>query len=140
MRFCVTETAAVDVLTDGCGRGYTVLCTMRNMDLLASLASIAGVTGLVVAVGQAPVMGNMWQAIRCDPALGIPVRSHVIDAAVIAETADLADVAEEVRRVLAPGGDVRVLLTGTADAAAALRGAAITPLRQEAGVLVARGP
>lgn len=134
------DRAAVEVLSDGCGRGFTVLCTMRNRVLLASLASIAGATGLVVAAGRAPAMGELWQAVRCDPALGIPVRSHVIDAAVIAENADLGDVAGEVRRVLAPGGDVRVLLTGTADAGAALRDAAIEPLRQEAGVLVARGP
>lgn len=134
------DAAAVDVLTDGCGRGYTVLCGLGDVNLLASLASIAGATGLVIAASRAPVMGDLWQAVRCDPALGIPVRSHVIDTAVIAETADLVDVADEVRRVLVPGGDARVLLTGAVDARAALRGAGIKPLGQQAGVLVARGP
>jgi hypothetical protein len=110
------------------------------MDLPASLAAIAGMTGLVVTAGREPAIGEGWQGVRCDPALGIPVRSHVIDAAVIVENADLADVAEEVRRVLAPGGDVRVRLTGTADVGAALRDAGIEPLRQQAGVLVGRGP
>jgi hypothetical protein len=136
----VIDAAAVEVLTDGCGRGFTVLCTIRDTDLLALLASIAGSTGMVVAAGREPTTGDAWQTVRCVPALGIPVRSHVIDTAVIAATADLADVAEEVRRALVPGGDVRVLLTGTADVEAAIRGAAIEPLRREAGVVVARGP
>jgi hypothetical protein len=136
----VIDPAAVEVLTDGCGRGFTVLCTVQDMELLTSLSAIAGATGLVVAAGREPMMGDTWGAVRCDPALGIPVRSHVIDTAVIAETADLADVAQEVRRVLVPGGDVRVLLSGTADAGTALRGAAIEPVRQQAGVLIGRGP
>ncbi|MGD9891593.1 MAG: hypothetical protein AB7R89_17515 [Dehalococcoidia bacterium] len=134
------DPAAVTVLTDGCGRGFTVLCTIREIELLASLASIAGPTGLVIAGGREPAPGDTWRPVRCAPALGIPVRSHVIDTAVIAATADLAEMADEVRRVLVPGGDVRVLLVGAADAGAVLRDAAIEPLRQDSGVLIARGP
>jgi hypothetical protein len=42
--------------------------------------------------------------------------------------------------VLVPGGDVRVLLREAADVRGALRGAAIEPVRQQAGVLIGRGP
>jgi len=136
----VIDAAAVEVLTDGCSRGFTILCTVGDMALLASLASIAGTTGLVIAAGREPSPSVAWGAVRCDPALGIPVRSHVIDTAVVVETDALADVAEEVRRVLVPGGDVRVLLAGTVDAEAVLRGAAIEPVRQQAGVLIGCGP
>ena len=134
------DRAAIDILTDGCGRGFTVLCTIRDVDLLVSLASIAGATGLVVAAGREPVTGDAWGAVRCDPALGIPVRSHVIDTAVVAGKHDLVDVVDEVRRVLVPGGDVRVLLREVADVRRALRGAAIEPVGQQAGVLIGRGP
>jgi len=134
------DPADIDALTNGSGRGFTVLCTIAEKSLLASLASIAGATGMVVAAGREPAIGDPWLAVRCEPALGIPLRSHVVDAAVIAEGADLADVAVEVRRVLVPGGDVRVLLTGMVDAMAALSEAAIDRMRQEARVLIARGP
>jgi hypothetical protein len=136
----VIESGAVEVLIGGCGRGLTVLSTMQDVDVLRSLASIAGATGMVIAAGTEPAIGDTWQAVRCVPAEAIPVRSHVVDAAVIVETADLHEVAAEVRRALAPGGDLRVFRTGTADVEAALSGAAIRPLRQQAGVLIARGP
>jgi hypothetical protein len=136
----VIESGAIDVIIGGCGRGLTVLSTMQDADVLRSLASIAGATGMVIAAGTEPVIGDGWQAVRCIPTEAIPVRSHIVDAAVVVETADLAGVASEIRRALAPGGDLRVFLTGTADVEAALSGAAIRPLRQQAGILIARGP
>ncbi|MGH2584224.1 MAG: hypothetical protein ACRDJE_04860 [Dehalococcoidia bacterium] len=129
-----------DLLVAGCGRGFTVLCTLSDTALLDALGTIAGSTGLVLAVGPAPPAGSAWAAVRCDPAHAIPLRSHVVDAAVIQEAADLADLAEEVRRVLVPGGDVRVLLTNGDDATSALESASIRVVEHGAGVLIARGP
>ena len=130
------------VLADGCGRGFTVLCTVTDPDLLSLLASVAGATGMVIAAAREPATGGDWAALRSDPAKGIPLRSHIVDAAVLRETADLAEVAEEVRRLLVPGGDVRVLASDAGDvAAAALLGAMIRPLRRDpSGVVVAQGP
>ena len=134
------ERETLTALVDGCGRGFTVLCTIADAGLLGALAAVAGPTGLVVAAGETPPHGETWSAVRCDPAASIPLRSHVVDAAVIEESERLADVAEEVRRVLVPGGDVRVWLSGDDDAEAALEAAAIRPLRLTGDVLIARGP
>jgi hypothetical protein len=134
------EAGAVEVLVDGCGRGFTALCTIQDAALLAALASAAGATGLVVVAGREPVAGEGWQTIRCEPARAIPVRSHVIDAVVIEASGDLPDVAVEVRRMLVPAGDVRVLLAGGPDVESALAEAAIRPIRRVEGVLIARGP
>jgi hypothetical protein len=133
---------AIAALTDGCGRGFTVLCTITDTGPLETLASIAGPMGLVLAMGREPPVGLGWTAVRCDPATAIPLRSHIVDATVLVEMPDLASLAGEVRRVLVPGGDVRVLLAGDAKAAAAaLADASIRTLRVEAsGVLVGRGP
>jgi hypothetical protein len=134
------EAAVLETLTGGVGRGFTVLCTIQDVALLSSLAAIAGPTGLLIAGGPAPVADRRWSSVRCVPAQAIPVRSHVVDAAVIAGSDDLAVVAEEVRRVLVPFGDVRVLLTGAGVIEAALLGASIRPLRTESSVTIARGP
>jgi len=129
-------------LTGGCGRGLTVLCTVPDTGLLAALAALAGATGLLLAAGLEPAADERWAAVRCDPTRALPLRAHVVDAVVLADAGALSDLAEEVRRVLVPGGDVRVLLGGDVDSVeSALRDASIRPLRQEAGaVLIARGP
>lgn len=137
------QPAALAALTAGCGRGLTVLCTIADAVLLAALARIAGPTGLVIAAGADPAAGGAWSAVRCEPVRSLPLRSHVVDAAVLVASADLPDVAEEVRRTLAPGGDVRVLLAerpASEEAAAALRAAGIRPRTVEAGVMLAHGP
>jgi hypothetical protein len=132
---------ALAALADGCGRGFTVLCTIPDPGLLDALAAIAGPTGLVLAIGRQPPVGPQWSAVRCDPAVATPLRSHIVDAAVLMATPELSRLAEEVRRTLVPGGDVRVLLGGIADVAVALADASIRTLRVEAcGVLVGRGP
>ncbi len=130
------------VLAGGCGRGFTVLCTVMDSDLLSLVARIAGATGMVIAAARDPAAGADWAAVRCDPARAVPLRSHIVDAAVLKVTEDLADVAEEVRRVLVPGGDVRVLASDEGGVAeAALLGAMIRPLRRDpSGVVVAQGP
>ena len=130
------------VLAGGCGRGFTVLCTVMDSDLLSLVARVAGATGMVIAAAREPAAGADWAAVRCDPARAVPLRSHIVDAAVLKETEDLADVAEEVRRVLVPGGDVRVLASDAGDVAeAALLAAMIRPLRRDpSGVVVAQGP
>ena len=128
-------------LVDGCGRGFTVLCTVPDATFLGALASLAGPTGLVLAAGPEPPTGPGWAAVRCDPAAGIPLRSHIVDAAVLLQTPDLPRLAEEARRTLVPDGDVCVLLNGDADAAAAMADASIRTLAVTAsGVLVGRGP
>lgn len=130
----------IAALADGCGRGYTVLCTLPDADLLAALAALAGPTGLVLAVGRQPPAGPRWSAVRCDLA-DIPLRSHIVDAAVLIQTPELTAQAGEIRRALTPGGGVRVLLHGSGDAAAALAEASIRTIRVEPdGVLVGRGP
>lgn len=134
------DARTLGVLVDGAGRGYTVLCTISEPALLTALAAAAGATGLVIAAGSAPSAGAGWTAVRCAVEQAIPVRSHVVDAAVIVETPEMESVADEVRRVLVPGGDVRVLFRDEAGAAGALRGAAIAAISTEAGVLIARGP
>jgi hypothetical protein len=132
------EADAVALLVGGAGRGLTVLCTIQEPALLAALASIVGPMGVVIAAGAEPVSGDGWSAVRCAPARAIPLRSHVVDAAVIAETAEVEDLVDEVRRAIAPGGEVRVLLTGAGDAGAALRGASLRRQRVEGHVLIAR--
>lgn len=134
------EAAVIETLAGGVGRGFTVLCTIEDVALLSSLAAIAGPTGLLIAAGPTTVMGREWSGVRCQPGQAIPVRSHVVDAAVVEESEDLAAVAEEVRRVLVPGGDVRVLITGADMIEAALHGSSIRPLGSENGVVIARGP
>jgi len=134
------DARTLDLLVAGCGRGFTVLCTLSDTALLDTLGTTVGVTGLVLAVGPAPPAGGTWAAVRCDPARALPLRSHVVDAAVIQERAELADIAEEVRRALVPGGDVRVLLANGDDASPALESASIRPLQRRAAVLIARGP
>ena len=132
---------AIAALTAGSGRGFTVLCLIPEAGLLRALAATAGPTGLVLAAAPAPPAGEGWSAVRCDPAEAIPVRAHVIDAAVLAQTPDLPAVAEEVRRVLVPAGDVRLIVAGPEQPDAALTGAGIRPLRRDpSGVLVCRGP
>jgi hypothetical protein len=129
-------------LADGAGRGFTVLCTIPDAALLSALADIAGSTGLVLAASPEPPAGSGWHAIRCQPASAIPVRSHVVDTAVIAADGRLEELAGEVRRALAPGGDLRVLLGGSDPdtVAAALDHADISPLETKGGVLIGRGP
>lgn len=129
-------------LTAGAGRGFTVLCTVPDSELLQTLADAAGATGLVVAVGPLVPSGGAWRAVRCDLVTALPLRSHIVDAAIIRVEAELEAITGEVRRVLAPGGDVRVLLGGAnRDAVeAALAPARIRPRGVSSGVLVARGP
>lgn len=128
-----------------CGRGYTVLCTVADTDLLAALAAAAGPTGLVLALGTEPPPGKAWSAVRCRPDLSIPMRSHVVDLAVITDAPDPAGLSEEVRRALAPGADVRVVTRSPAEnVEEALSGASISALRTTGwdGVhlIAARGP
>lgn len=133
-------------LVAGCGRGFTVLCTIEDVELLNALAAVAGGTGWVIAAGPAPPAGGPWAAVRCDPATAIPVRSHVIDAAIITGGERLPELAEEVRRVLVPAGDVRVLVRRATDPETALGSASIrvvdrssTPDQGE-WVVIGRGP
>jgi hypothetical protein len=125
---------ALAALTSGCGRGYTVLCTIPDAGLLDTLAAIAGTVGLVLAAGIEPIAGPGWSAVRCDPAVAIPLRSHIVDAAVLVGTPELSRLAGELRRTLVPGGDVRVLLDGEADAVAALAEAAVERCEWRCGV------
>ena len=144
------STEWIALLVGGCGRGYTVVCTVTDAAVLAALAAVTGSTGLVLALADAPLVGTSWAAVRCDPAAAMPVRSHVTDMAVIAAVDRVPELAAEVRRVLVPGGDVRLLLPGDADAVdaaeTALRSTAIRPLRRiqspnaTVAVLIARGP
>lgn len=150
----------VHTLVADCGRGFTALCTIANPIVLAQLAAKVQATGLALFASNAiavPVHAvetrGTWASVRCDPTRALPLRSHIIDAAVVAagpSPAVCADLAHEVRRVLVPRGAVRVLCDGGADRARvaayvdALQAAAIRVLRQEtqgnAFVLVARGP
>lgn len=136
-------------LSDGAGAGFTgLVVSPRAVDqaLLVALAGLVGPSGLVLHAGPRPARGEGWRALRCDPAAGIPVRSHIADFAVVIGAVGLGDVAAEVRRVLAPRGDARVLVAGAG--AAAIEALAdvglIAPRRLDAGadgiVLVARGP
>ena len=137
----------VAALTAGAGRGFTVIGTLAEPDVLIALTDAAGATGLVLALGPSPAAGGGWQAVCCVPAVSIPLRSHLVDAAVLSADQAFEEVAGEVRRVLAPGGDVRVLVRGAAgQAETALRAASIRPQRVvdfpalAASVVIARGP
>jgi hypothetical protein len=134
------EPAIVQLLTDGAGRGYTVLCTVQDRSLLGALAAQTRPTGLLIVAGYSPMPDPDWECVRCDPARSIPIRSHVIDAAVLVETADMTGLAEETRRVLVPGGDVRVLTTDDSGVEDALSGTSIRTVRTDGRVLIARGP
>lgn len=136
-------------LIEGGGRGSTVLCTIMDRRLLGELATVTGPTGLVLAAGGQPCSGDEWRAIRCAPVDAMPLRSHVVDATVIEAGPAFGLLVEEVRRVLAPHGDLRVRLAGGGDAARAqvdevLTTAGFTPRRWceggAAAVLAARGP
>jgi hypothetical protein len=132
----------------GAGRGSTVLCLGVAEPVLQAVAAVTGSTGLVLLVGPDPTPGTAWRPVRCDPPAAIPVRSHVIDAALVATTDRLPDLAAELRRVLAPGGDLRVLtpVSYVDEVDTALRSADIRPLRRVTVaadgllVLVAHGP
>jgi len=129
------------LLAAGCGRGFTIVCLLADTMLLDRLAAIAGTTGRVIAAGPEPSIGVGWATLRCNPGHAIPIRAHVVDAALLPDSDDLAAVAEETRRVLTPGGDVRVLTRDAAGTRAALATASIRTLSIDAcGVLVARGP
>lgn len=136
------EAESLVALTAGTGRGFTVLCAIPNPTLLQALGDAAGATGLVVAVGRILPAGGSWRAVRCDTTAAIPLRSHIVDAAIMLVEAELEAVAAEVRRVLAPGGDVRVLLGGADREVieAALAPARIRPRGVSSGILIARGP
>jgi hypothetical protein len=135
-------------LVDGVGRGFTVLCCGVEAQVLHAIGAVVGSTGLVLLAERDPTADSAWRAVRCDPPVAIPVRSHVIDAAVVATTDRLPELAAELRRVLVPAGDLRVLtpMRTVDDVDAALRSADIRPLRRvlvvadEWFVLVARGP
>ena len=129
-------------LSAGTGGGFTVLCTVPDPVLLLALVDAAGATGLVMSVGRVVPAGGPWRAVRCDPTTAIPLRSHIVDAAIMLVEDDLEAIAAEVRRVLAPGGDVRVVLDGADREAvvAALASARIQPRGVSSGVLIARGP
>jgi hypothetical protein len=144
----VGEMCQTTILTGGAGRGSTVLCLGVPEPVLQALAAITGDTGLVLLIGPDPPPGAPWRPVRCDPPAAIPIRSHVIDAAVVAATDRLPELSAELRRVLAPGGDVRVLTPASVadEVDAALRAADIRTLRRESilesgsVVMIARGP
>lgn len=140
--------ADLAAVTGGVGRGFTVLCCGVETPVLDAVAAAAGATGLVVLVGRNPTPGSAWRAVRCEPAAAIPVRSHVIDAAVVAGMDRLSELVAELRRVLAPRAELR-LRVSTTDAdwvELLLHAAGLRPLRRvilplgEHVVLVARAP
>jgi hypothetical protein len=144
--------SAVALLTAGTGRGSTVLALGHDAELWSALVGATGATGLVVSAGSvAPAAADARaRFLRCRPEQSIPIRSHVIDAAVIdARGAVILDdaLADEVRRVLAPRGDARLLCLcdDAARSAAALAAASLRVRdRVDAGgglvVLIGRGP
>jgi hypothetical protein len=139
---------ATTALIGGAGRGSTVLCLGAGEPVLQAVAAIAGGTGLVLLVGPDPTPGTAWRPVRCDPPAAIPVRSHVIDAAVVATADRLPELVAELRRVLAPRADLRlqVSLTDADSTDSVLHAAGFRPLQHvilapdEPVVLVTRAP
>lgn len=100
-------------LTQPAGRGATVIVVgAAEPALCVPLAAATGATGLLVTVAAVP--GGPCPGIpllRAAP-MAVPVLSHVADLVVLTTVpadADADAVAEEARRVLAPGGVLRAV-------------------------------
>jgi hypothetical protein len=131
------------LLTTGIARGFTVLCLGEIAALLSSIVASAGPTGLVVVAGEQRAETRPDRhALRCS-AEALPLRSHVVDAAVVIGVEVTDGVTAEVRRALVPGGDARFLLVRPAsdalfeDAGLSIRERVATA---DGDVVVVRGP
>ncbi len=108
----------LDFLVAPAGRGATVLVLGALEPVRCErLRRATGPTGLVLAcapdVGPAPPGCN---AVRAEPGHGLPLLSHSMDLAIVAAVPDdgIDRLVEELRRVLAPGGEVRAVATPAA--------------------------
>ena len=138
--------AILAFLCEPAGRGATIVVIgSPGVAVCAALAEAAGPTGLVVVC--TTTVNARWPsvaALRATPVFGIPVLSHAADVVVLlgAGTRDDAGVVvEEVRRLLAPRGAVRALVSSaeSEELVAALRHAAFrdvqaVPLGEIAGI------
>ena len=101
------ESALRDVISPG----YTALCLAVPPAVIEAVATRAGPGGLVIACGIAPVPVPAQVAfLRCSPQ-ALPILSHSIDGAVTDAAVAEDDAAlSELRRVLAPGRALALLL------------------------------
>lgn len=94
-------------------RGATVLVLGPPLPALcARLRQATGPTGLVLACAPDVALAPPGcEAVRADAAQGLPLLSHSVDLALLPAMpfGDPVRLVEELRRVLAPGGEVRAL-------------------------------
>lgn len=148
----MSDTTIGTFFAEGTVRGATVLVLGRvGAAAIGPVVSAVGPAGLVVVIahenGHRDVAGA---AAVCAEYAALPIASHVVDrAAALLGDVDMRDfpvIAEELRRVLAPGGDARLVLPAghTRTALAFLRTAGLRSLHGSAHgaltLLRGRGP
>lgn len=138
------DAATLDALSSDVVSGATVLCLLPCAALVEGLQRAAGPMGVVIVAAARPP--RTAQAVRCDPDVALPLRSHVIDLALVDALTMTPVRVDEIRRALAPRAEARILVVGHRDGAlqmlwdAGLIARHVLQLDHDSRIVFARGP